>query len=145
MPCPSTPCKIDSGDRLRMSILHGVEGQGIPVKSYHTLFCPTYALDARLQSAGGGGPPKWEPRSQIGVYLGNSPFHARSMTLVWNPTKGRVSPQYHVIFDDDFSTVPYIKAGTIPPNWEDLVKYSSGMATTKDVNLADTWLNGQSV
>ena len=37
-----------------------------------------------------------------------------------------------------------MKTSTLPPNWEDLVKYSSEMATTKDVNLADTWLNGQS-
>ena len=37
-----------------------------------------------------------------------------------------------------------MEAGTLPPNWEDLVKYSSEMATTTDVELADTWLNGQS-
>ena len=36
-----------------------------------------------------------------------------------------------------------MEAGTLPPNWEDLVKYSSEMATTKDVNLEDTWLNDQ--
>ena len=48
-----------------------------------------------------------------------------------------------MVFDDYFSTVPYMEAGTLPPNWEDLVKYSSDMATTKDVNLAKTWLNSQ--
>ena len=37
-----------------------------------------------------------------------------------------------------------MEAGTLPPNWEDLVKYSSEMATTTDVDLVDTWLNGQS-
>ena len=37
-----------------------------------------------------------------------------------------------------------MEAGTLPPNWEDLVKYSSEMSTTTDVDLADTWLNGQS-
>ena len=97
-------------------------------------------LDARLQSAGGAGPPKWEPRSRIVVYLGHLPFHAGSVALVCNSTTGRVSPQYHVVFDDDLSTVPYMEAGTLPPNWEDLVKYSSEMATTTDVDLADTWL-----
>ena len=66
------------------------------------------------------------------------------MTLVWNPTTGRVSSQYYVVFEDDFSTVPYMKAGMLPPNWEDHVKYSSEMATTKYVNLEYTWLNGQS-
>ena len=63
---------------------------------------------------------------------------------MWNPTTGRVNPQYHVVFDNDFTTVPYMEAGTLPPNWEDLVKYSSEMATTTNVDLDDTWLNGQS-
>ena len=136
--------QLDILGRTPESILHGVEVQDIPVKSYHTLFCPTYVLDARLQSAVGTGPPKWELRSRIGVYLGQLTFHGGSVALVWNPTTGRVSPQYHVVFDDDLSFVPYTKAGMLPPNWEDLVKESSEMATAKQVNLAENWLNGQS-
>ena len=107
---------LDFKGRTPNSILQGIELEDIPVKSYHTLFCPIYAFDARLQDAGGAGPPKWEPRSQIGVYLGHSPLHAGSVALVWNPTTGQVSPQYHVVFDDDFSTVPYMEAGTVPPH-----------------------------
>ena len=101
-------------------------------------------LEARLQSAGGPGPPKWGPCSQIGVYFGHSTFHAGSVALLWNPTTGGVSPQYHVVIDDDLSTMTYMKHRTLPPNWEDIVKYSSEKATTKDVNLADTWMNCQS-
>ena len=37
-----------------------------------------------------------------------------------------------------------MESGTIPTNWEDLVKYYSERATTKDVTLADTWLYGPS-
>ena len=136
--------QVDTQGRTPESILHDIKVEEIPVKSFHTLFCPTYVLDARLQSAGGAGPPKWEPRSRIGVYLGHSPFHAGSVALVWNSTTGRVSPQYHVVFDDDFSSVPYMEAGMLPPNWEEIVKYSSEVATTKDVNLVENWLNGQS-
>ena len=88
--------------------------EDIPIKYFHTLFCPIYVLDAHLQSAGGAGPPKWEPRSRIGVYLGKSPFHAGSVALVWNLNTGRVSPKYHIVFDDHFSTVPFMEAGTIP-------------------------------
>ena len=40
--------------------------------------------------------------------------------------------------------MPYMEAGTIPSNWEHLVKYSPKMATAQDVNLADTWLRVQS-
>ena len=98
-------------------------------------------LSTRLQNARGVGPPKWEPRSHIGIYLRLLPFHAGSVALVWNPTTGRVSPQYHVVFDEKFKTAPYMEAGTILLNWDDLVKYSSEMATAKYVNLADTWLN----
>ena len=97
---------IDTQGRTPESILHSVKVEDLPVKSYHTLFCPIYVLDARLQSSGGAGPPKWEPRSRIGVYLGHSPYHAGSVALVWNPTTGRVSPQFHVVFDNHFSTFP---------------------------------------
>ena len=73
--------QIDTLGRTPEFILHGIEVQEIPVKLYHTLFCPTYVLDARLQSDGGAGPPKWEQRSQIGVYRGHSTFHAGSVAL----------------------------------------------------------------
>ena len=102
-------------------------------------------LEARLQNYGGAGPPKLEQISHTGVYLGHSPFHSGSVTLVWNPTTGRVSPQYHIVFYNEFSTAPYMEAGTIPPNWENLVKHSSEMATAQYVNLEDTWLQGQSM
>ena len=104
------------------------------------LFCPVYVLDARSQSTGGPGPPKWEPRSRIGVYLGHSPFHAGSVALVFNPKTGWVSPQYHVVFNDTFSTVPYMDTGMVPPHWEDLLKYSSEKATDEDFSLAEDWM-----
>ena len=37
-----------------------------------------------------------------------------------------------------------MEAGTIPPNWDNLVKHSSKMATAQDFDLSDTWLRGQS-
>jgi len=49
------------------AVLHGVPLDTIPVKTYHTLFCPVYVLDVHAQSAGGPGPPKWEPRSHWSV------------------------------------------------------------------------------
>ena len=122
--------QVDLTGQTPESILHGVEIEDIPVKSYHTLFFLTYVLDARLQNSGGAGPPKWEPRSLIGVYLGHSPFHASNVALVWNLTTGRVSPQYHVVFDDDFTTATYMEAGTLPPNWQELIEHSSEMSTT---------------
>ena len=103
------------------SLMYGVDLERIPIKNFHTLFCPIYVLDHCLQSAGGPGPPKRELRSRIGVYLGHSPFHAGSVALVFNPKTARVSPQYHVFFDDDFTTVPYMDQGEVSPNWEEFI------------------------
>jgi hypothetical protein len=107
------------------SKFYGVNIENIPVKTFHTRFCRCYVLDSRLHNAGSIGPPKWEPRSNICVYLGHSPFHPRSVALVYNPFTGHVSLQYHVLFDDDLTTVPYMEAGMIPPHWSDLVHSSS--------------------
>ena len=133
--------QIDVMRRTNESILQNVQIEDIPVNSYHTFFCPTYVLDARLQNSGGAGPPKWEPRSRIGVYLGHSPLHAGNIAVVWNPTTVRLSPQYHVVFDDDFTTVPFMEASTLPPNWEDLVEQSCETATAEDIELADNWIS----
>jgi hypothetical protein len=125
-------------------IVYSVDLETIPVKNFHTLFCPVYVLDHRLQSACGPGPPKWEPRSCIGIYLGHSPFHAGSVALmVFNPKTAQVSPQYHVVFDDNFSTVPYMERGEVPPKWEDLCCLLAESATDESVNLAREWMSGQ--
>ena len=100
-------------------------------------------LDNRLQNDVGAVPPKCEPRSRIGMYLGHSPFHAGRVALVCNPTTSSVSSQYHIVFDNEFSNVPYMEAGTILLNWGNIVKYSSEMATAQDVDLEYTWLRGQ--
>jgi hypothetical protein len=123
------------------ALLYGVPLDAIPVKTFHTLFYPVYILDAWSQSAGGLGTPKREPRSQIGIYLGHSPFHAGSVALIFNPCTGQVSPQYHIVFDDTLSTVPYMDAGMVPPNWEDLLWHSTKKATDKDFKLAQDWMD----
>ena len=53
--------QIDLKGRTLESILHGVEVRDIPMKYYHTLFCPIYDIDTHLQSAGGScaGPTRW--------------------------------------------------------------------------------------
>ena len=88
----------------------------IHCEDFHTWGCPVYVLDAHNQS-GFTGTPKWEPRSQVGVYLGHSPAHAGNVALVLNLQTGHISPQYHLVFDDDFSTVPYLDSSEEPPNW----------------------------
>ena len=72
------------------------------LKDFHTFGCPVFVLEARLQA--GHKIPKWEPRSRMAIYLGHSPQHASSVPLVMNIKTGHVSPQYHIVYDDHFTT-----------------------------------------
>ena len=81
-------------------------------KQWVPLFCPVYVLARPLQQDKPH--PKWKERMTPGIYLGTSPSHARSVALVLNLTTGRVSPQYHVVFDPMFTTVSG-KDGSNPP------------------------------
>ena len=83
---------------------------------------------------------KWEPRSYSRIYLGHSPFHGVSVALVLNPETSHVSPQLCVVFDDEFSTVPFIREVTITPNWTDLVKCISQSGAPGNIEPKDTWL-----
>ena len=85
-----------------------VSGYKTCISDFHTFGCPVYVLDARLQSVGGAGPPKWDPRYRLGIYVGHSPSHAGSVALVLNPESGLISPQFHVVFDNNFTTVLHL-------------------------------------
>ena len=53
------------------------------------------------------------------MYVGRSPFHARSVAMVLNITTGRVSPQFHVQFDPGFHTIKPSFGGTSPKvSWQ---------------------------
>ena len=64
----------------------------------------------------------------------------RSVALILNPRTGHVSPQFHVVFDDNFTTVPYMNKNQVPPNWANLVESSREDVTVEQYDLANTWL-----
>ena len=68
----------------------------------------------------------------MGIYLGHLPVHAENVALVLNPSTGHVSPQYHVVFDNKFTTVRHMRESRVPLNWVDLVPKSSKFSTDKD-------------
>ena len=110
----------------------------VRLRNYHTFGCPFYILNARLQDAGRVGPPKWEPLSHLGIYPGHSPSHAWNAALVLNPRTGLASSQLHVVKDDNFSTVPSLRSGTVADNWHQLVcnsreKSTDGFMTLKQL------------
>jgi hypothetical protein len=100
---------------------------------------PCFDLDSCLQP-GVGGAPKWEPKSCLGIYVGHSPSHAGSVALILNPQTGHVSPQCHVVFDDHFTTVPFMEKNEVAPSWAQLIKKSCEKVTEEHYKFAKTWL-----
>ena len=94
--------------------------ENIDLHDLHTWSCPCYILDKRMQS--GTVMPKWGARSRLGIYLGHSPCHVGSPALVLNAKTLHISPQFHVVFDDNFTTIPYLLENEISPNWKELVE-----------------------
>jgi hypothetical protein len=65
---------------------------------------------------------KWEVRARVAIYLGPSPQHARTVGLVLSPTTGLVSPQFHVKYDDTFST---LRNNSMPKSmWQQLAGFA---------------------
>ena len=85
----------------------------------HVWFCPTYVLEPKLQNPGVK-IPKWAPRSRRGVNMGFRKMHSTQVGLVLNLLSGSISPHYHVLFDDMFSTV-IISTAADPEVWIRLV------------------------
>jgi hypothetical protein len=74
---------------------------------------PVCVLDPKLQQD--QKLPRWQPRSCRGMFLGLSQIQ------VLNFSTGRITTQYHVVFDDLFTTVPSIEREHEPPShWEEL-------------------------
>jgi hypothetical protein len=65
------------------------------------------------------------------------------VALVFNPRTGWVSPQYHVVFDNTFSTIPYMDVGMVTPHWEDLLNHSAVSATDEEFSLAEDWMDSR--
>jgi hypothetical protein len=69
----------------------------------HPLFCPFYVIDRHMQE--GTSPPKWTKSTMQIVYVGHLHHYSKSVPMVWDPKTKLVSPQFDVMFDDNFDTV----------------------------------------
>ena len=45
-----------------------------------------------------------------------------------------------MFFKDEFTTVPCIERGDVPPNWESLYRFSKELSTEAECTLARGWL-----
>ena len=69
----------------------------------HVWGSPAFVLDPRLQD--GKKIPKWNKRSRRAQFLGFSTEHSSSVALVRHLQTNHVSPQFHIIHDDNFETI----------------------------------------
>ena len=129
--------RLDNNGKSRMQKFFNSDVSS-NIKLQHTFGCPVYVLESAQQNSVAG-LPKWEPRCRIGIYLGHSPCHAGSVALILNPRTLHVSPQFHIVFDDEFTTVPFMRNEDEPPHWAKLVKESSELATDQEYELAKEW------
>ena len=87
----------------------------------HVWGCPVYVLEPALQD--GKKIPKWQPRARLGMFMGFSQVHSSLVPLVLNVSTGFISPQYHVVFDDKFSTVNSLsREDSIDDQWANIFK-----------------------
>ena len=112
------------------------------LKDLHTWGCPTYVLDPTLQDR--KKVPRWKPRSHRSVFLGFGDKYASSVPLVLNPAISHISPQFHIIFKDLFSTVILqLESDEPPKEWNDLCissRYQTDFDDNDPTRLDDEWL-----
>ena len=118
------------------------------LKDIHVWGCPVYVLDPTLQQ--GKKLPRWEPRARQGIFLGFSAHHSSDVPLVLNISTGHISPQYHVVFDDSFSTVNSHAKEEDPPSFWNEISLDSHLYDSyvhripldsdSSIQLHDEWL-----
>jgi hypothetical protein len=104
-------------------IFYSIKSDHSAIREAKCWGCPAYVLDPKLQD--GKKLPRWNPRSKLGQFLGRSKKHAGSVGLIRNLGTGKISPQYHVVYDNHFTTVDSITNldnVPVPDGFDKLVK-----------------------
>ena len=98
----------------------------------HVWGCPAYVLEPSVVS--GKFRPKWKPKSRRGAFVGYSSDFASTVGLVLNHSTKTVTPQFHVVYDDWFTTVSS-NGPDPPPEWAALLEHSCENALDIDGNV----------
>ena len=80
----------------------------ISMISFQGHACMGMSLLCSRPNATGQTQPKWKPQSHCGIFVGFSPCHSSLVPLVLNSQTGKISPQFHVGFDDWFTSVALV-------------------------------------
>ena len=111
--------KPKSGQSPPLDIFTGTIVPRHGIKDFNVWGCPCYVLDHTLHN--GYKLSRWQPKSCCATFMGISPFYSSNVPLELTLKTGTISPQFHVVFDDSFSTVISISDSDDPPAlWENL-------------------------
>lgn len=82
---------------------------------------------------------KWNGKAMLGIYIGQSHQHARTMSLVLSLMLGCILPQFHITMDSSFATIqpPHSFA---PPSWWQERCFFRGSNQPKSINESGTKL-----
>jgi hypothetical protein len=81
------------------------------LQHFHHFGAPAYILKNEIQQ--GQKARKWEEKARVGIYLGQSTQHARTIMLILSLQSANVSPQFHCQVDDTFTSVAGTNAALI--------------------------------
>ena len=116
----------------------------------HLFGCPCYVLNPKLVE--GHTILKWDPRSRQGKFVGYSKDHTTNAGLILNVTTGFMSPQYHVLYDDSFESVPGCDENQnhdlMNVDWHSLIERQGGSEIDYEIEdvdevpneIHDSWL-----
>jgi hypothetical protein len=107
------------------------------MEDFHVFRSPVYVPDKRLQD--GDSLPRWKVRSWLGIYVGQSLIHAGNVPIVYNPITTHISPQFHLVFDDQFMSITRNANGIPETFFQNLFdKASWTYASDMDAELEDS-------
>ena len=121
----------------------------------HVFGCPCYVLNPKLVE--GQRIPKWDPRSRQGKFMGYSKEHATNAGLILNVSTGFMSPQYHVLYDDSFESVPGCdeqqNLDLLTVDWHSIIERQGGSEIEYEIEdidevpneLHDSWLTEREI
>ena len=121
------------GSNSPEEIFYSIKSDYSAIREAKCWGCPAYVLDPKLQD--GKKLPRWSPRSKLGQFLGRSKRHAGSVGLIRNLSTGKVSPQYHVVYDNHFTTVDSVTNMDnipVPDGFHELLQTSVETVTHPD-------------
>ena len=91
------------GNRTPLEVFTKEKSDHRDLRRTHVWGCPVFVLDPKLQD--GKKIPKFNRRARMGQFLGFSREHSSLVARVRHLSTNFVSPQYHVVFDDLFTSI----------------------------------------